>query len=108
MIIPFLIDLNPLEIKYYPLIINLDKCSGICNSFDDLSTKICIPSKRKNVNVKVSNMIANENEVKTMLKHISCDCKFKFNSKTCNSNQIWNNETCQCESESSPTCKKRL
>ena len=42
-------------------------------------------------------MIANKNEVKTMAKHISCDCKYKFNSTTCNSNQKWNNKTCQCE-----------
>ena len=26
-------------------------------------------------------------EAKTMVKHISCDCKWKFNSTTCNSNQ---------------------
>ena len=32
-----------------------------------------------------------------MTEHISCDCKCKFNSKTCISNQKWNNETCQCE-----------
>ena len=35
-------------------------------------------------------MIANENEAKAMTKHISCDCKCKFNSAT------WNNETCLC------------
>ena len=32
-----------------------------------------------------------------MAKHISCDCKCKFNSTTFNSNQKWNNKTCQCE-----------
>ena len=39
----------------------------------------------------------NENEAKTMAKHISCDFKCKFNGTTCNSNQKWNNETCRCE-----------
>ena len=29
-----------------------------------------------------------------MAKLISCDCKYKFNSTTCNSNQKRNNETC--------------
>ena len=37
--------------------------------------------------VKVLNMITNKNEAKTMTKLISCDCKCKFNSTTCNSNQ---------------------
>ena len=32
-----------------------------------------------------------------MVKHISCACKWKFNSATCNSKQKWNNETCQRE-----------
>ena len=35
-----------------------------------------------------------------MTEHISCTCKCKFNSTICNSNQWWNNKTCQCE------CKK--
>ena len=28
-----------------------------------------------------------------MAKLVSCDCKYKFNSTTCNSNQKHNNET---------------
>ena len=90
---PIHIDLNTVELKYYPFLINLDKCSGSYNSVDDLSTKICFRSKTKDVNVKVFNMITNRNEAKTV-KHVPSDCKCKFNSKTCNSNQKWNNETC--------------
>ena len=37
----------------------------------------------KSIHVKGFNMITNENEAKTMTKHISCDCKCKFNSATC-------------------------
>ena len=47
MVIPTLIDLNPVEFKYYPFMFNLDKCSGSCNYGNDLSTKICLPSKTK-------------------------------------------------------------
>ena len=32
-------------------------------------------------------MITNKTEVKTMGKHIPCECKFKFSSTTCNTNQ---------------------
>ena len=45
MIRPFLIDLNPVELKYYLLMIDVDKCSGSCNSVDELPTKLCIPCK---------------------------------------------------------------
>ena len=51
---------------------------------DNLSTKICVPSKTKDVNLKVFNMITKINEAKTLVKHISCDCKCKSNSTTCN------------------------
>ena len=35
MSIPFLFNLNPVELIYYPFMISLDKCSGSCNSVDD-------------------------------------------------------------------------
>ena len=37
--------------------ISLDKCYGNFNAADDLSTNLCIPGKKKNVNVKVSKMM---------------------------------------------------
>ena len=40
-----------------------------------------------------------------MTEHISRDCKFKFNSKICNSNQKWNNKTCQSECKNYFKCK---
>ena len=56
--------------------------------------------KKKDINVKVFNLIANEKEAKAMTNHNSCDCKCKFNSTTCNSNKKCNNKTCQCECKS--------
>ena len=95
-----LIDLNPVEPKYYRFMISLKKYIGSCNV---LSPKICFP---KYINVKAFNMLTNQNEAKTMTKHISCDCKRKFNSTTCNSNQKWSNKTCQCEHKNYHNCKK--
>ena len=55
---------------------------------------------------KAFNMVTNKNEVKGMTEHISCDCKCKFNSTICNSNQKWNNKTYQFECENYRICKK--
>ena len=41
---PTLIGFNPAEVKYYPSMISLDKCSGSCNV---LSPKTCVPKKPK-------------------------------------------------------------
>ena len=65
---PILIDLSPVELKYYPFRINLDKCTGRCNV---LSPKICVPKGTKDINVKAFNMIAIKNEAKAMTIHIS-------------------------------------
>ena len=49
MVRPTLIDLNRVELKYYPSLISLDKCTGSCNV---LSRKICVPEETKDINVK--------------------------------------------------------
>ena len=41
-----LINLNPVELSYYPFIVSLDKCSGSCKAANDLSTNIYIPIKK--------------------------------------------------------------
>ena len=41
-----------------------------------------------------------------MTERISCDCKCKFNSTICNSNQKWNNKTCQRECKDYHKCQK--
>ena len=47
-------------------------------------------------------MITNKKEAKTMTNHISCDCKCKFNSTTCKSNQKrlqLESQPCICEND---------
>ena len=61
----------------------------------------------KDINVKTLNMIANKDEAKAMTEHISCDFKCKLNSAKCNSNQTWNNKTCQCECKNIISVKKK-
>ena len=45
-------------------------------------------------------------EAKAMTDHISCDSKGKLISTRCNSNQKWNNKTCQCECKNYHKCEK--
>ena len=37
---PSLIDLNPVELSYYPFIVTLDRYNGSCNTIGDLSAKM--------------------------------------------------------------------
>ena len=104
---PALTDLDPVKLNHYhPSMTSLDKCSGSCNAVYDLSTKICVPSKTKDVDVKVFDTITRVYEAKTLIKHLLCDCKCKFNRTTCNLNQKWSNDKCYSESKNYRTCKK--
>ena len=98
-----LIDMNNNELKYYPFMISLNKCTGSCNV---LSPNIYVPKETKNINVKALNMITNKDEAKAMTEHLSFKFKCKFNNRTCNSKQRWNNKTCQCECKNLHTREK--
>ena len=56
-----LINLNPIELKYCPLMISLVKCSGNCKA---LSPKISLPKETKDINVKAFNIITNKLKLK--------------------------------------------
>lgn len=80
------IDLNPDESPYYPFMIYLDTCDESGDILDGLSTIIFnlyglyVPNKAEDVNVKVLN-ISRINELKLLLRHISCDCRCRFTLK---------------------------
>ena len=62
-----------------------------------MSNKVCIQNKVEDLNITVFNMITGTNESKTLAKHISWECKCKFDGTKCNSNQWWNNSKCWCK-----------
>ena len=44
-------------------------------------------------------------------KHVSCECKSKFDGSKCNSNQMWNNDKfwCECKNlKEHKVCKKYI
>ena len=94
------------ELHYYPFTIKLDRCVGSCSILHDLSNKVCVPNKTEDLNLRVFNMITGINELKTLTKHVLCECKCKFNGRKCNSNQKWNNDKCWCQCKKHNLCEK--
>ena len=41
------------ELHYYPLAVNLGRFAGSCNTFDDLSNKVCVPNETVDLNLLV-------------------------------------------------------
>ena len=91
------------KLHYYPFVVKLHRCVGSYNTLNNLSNKVCVPNKTEDLNLSVFNMIAGINESKTVTKHISCECKCRFDGRKCNSHQWWNNDIylCKCKKTSS-------
>ena len=47
----FLIELNPAELKCYAYVITLDKRSENCNIITEISDRMYVPNKAKDVNI---------------------------------------------------------
>ena len=62
------------ECHYYPFVVKLERCVGSVNTLNDLSNKVCVPNKTKDLNLSVLNMITGINESKALIKHIDCEC----------------------------------
>ena len=94
------------EFHYYPFSVKLDRCIESCNIISSLSNKVFVPNKTGDLNLSVFNMIRGINESKALTKHISCDCKCRFDRRKYNSDQWWNNNKYRCECEKSHVCGK--
>ena len=76
-------------LRYYAFAVNLDRCTGSCNTLNDLSNKVCVSNKTEALNLNVLNMITGINESKTLTKHTSYERKYKFHDSKCNLNWTW-------------------
>ena len=107
---PTIINLYPDEYSQeflsYSFVDKLDRCAGICITLNDWSNKVFVPNKTEDINLSMFNMITGINESKTLTKHISCECKCKFDERKCNSDQWWNNDKCKCECKKRHVCEK--
>ena len=96
---PKILDINEGvgEALFYLYNVLVNKCSRSCNMLDDSMAKLRIPNINKRVNVKVYNFLMRLNETHNVLWHKSCKCICRLNSSVCNSEQIWNSDTCRCD-----------
>ena len=63
---------------------------GSCNTLNGLSNKVCVSNETEDLNLSMFNMITGITGSKTLKKHISCECKCRFDGRKCNSEQWWN------------------
>ena len=67
-----IIDVNTDEPLFYPFSIQVNKCSGSCNSINDPYAKLCVPDVVKNINVEVFNLMSRINKTRHIIWHEIC------------------------------------
>ena len=60
---------------------SIDETHGSGNTPNNLSSKVRVSNKAEDLNLSIFNMIAGIIESKTLTKHTSCNCKWKFDEK---------------------------
>ena len=71
------------EALFYLYNVQVNKCSGSCNTLDNPMAKLCVPNVIKGVNMQVYNFLMRLNETRNVLWHESCKCVCKLNSSVC-------------------------
>ena len=98
MIQPTLINVHPnecsQEFHYYPFSVKLDRYVRSCNTLNELSYKVCVSNKTEELNLSAFKMITGINESKALTKHISSECKSRFDGRKCNPDQWRDNNKC--------------
>ena len=70
------------EFHYYLFVVKLERCVWSSNTLNDLSNKVYVSIKTKNLNLSVFNMITGTtNESKRLTNHIPCEFKCEINGK---------------------------
>ena len=57
---PEIISINSNNPMFYPFSVKINKCSGNCNNINDPYARICVPDVKKDLNVKVFNLMSNK------------------------------------------------
>ena len=52
-----------------------------CNTLNELFNQICVRNRTEDLNISMFNIITGINESKTLTRHISCECKYKFDER---------------------------
>ena len=87
---PEIVNVNSDEPASFPFSIKTSKYSGICNNINDPYAELCVADVSKNINLKVFNLISENNETRHMKWHEMCKYRCRVNENVFNNKRRWN------------------
>ena len=91
------ISINSNKPLYYTFTVSINKRGRSCNTIDDPYAQIFLPDKANNINVKVFNLMSGVNEIKFLVQHEWCKCKYTSIERVCHLKQKCYHDKCRCE-----------
>lgn len=94
---------------YYPMMISLHRCGGVCGGQKSHTLRTCVAEKSNTVYLNARNQKSLKNETLDFLNHTSCSCQCVYDNAVCSETQVWDDKKCQCvcaNSSSQAQCKK--
>ena len=85
------------ESLFSPFRIKTSKSSGSWNSINDAHAKLCVKKEKKNINIKVFNLMSRTNETRHIEWHEACRCKCRLDANVRNNKERWNEDKCRFE-----------
>ena len=69
---PKILDVNEGigEALFYPYNVEVNKCSGSCNTLEDPMARLCVPNIIKNINMKVYSFVMRLNETRNVARKL--------------------------------------
>ena len=95
------IDNDYMKFPYY---IKVDRYVGSCNNLTRPYSRVCKHDSVKKISVKVFDLISQQNELRNIESHGSCQCSCLLNFSVCNYKQKWNKDKCRCECLKTKKC----
>ena len=94
---PKIVDVSSNNPTFYPFSVEINRCSGHCNTINDPDARICVSYIVKYLNVKVFNLMSRTSETRSLNLHEFCKCICRLNKVICNNKQGWNKDKCRRE-----------
>ena len=87
---PEIVNVTSDEPASFPFSIKTSKYIGICNNINDPYAELCVADVAKSINLKVFNLISENNETRHMKWHEMCKYKCRINENVFNNKRRWN------------------
>ena len=82
------------DIRYYPFVLEINRCQGSCDTFEEPMLRYCWGNRTKITHAKVYDMVIDKFVAFKLHEDIDCSCQCRYTESVCRPRQTWNQDKC--------------